>query len=169
MNKAAISFLGIWVFVCANFITTGTSSAAYVTSSDPEDGAKDVPVDTWIVIQFNTNMDKSSVVDALDIDPNLDPYGYRTEWDEDGTELIIKPNAALRYDTDYFIIFEGGEDVTGDPLDDTMIHFETQTESETLKGKSYETPGFLILIIFLLIFALIMAFLLVFWLLGKRF
>jgi hypothetical protein len=168
MNKAIVSFLGVWVLVCANFITTGTSSAAHVTSIDPEDGAKNVQVDTWIVIQFNTSMDKSSVVDNLDIKPSLEPYGYRTEWDEEGTELTIKPNAALVYSRNYTITIEGGEDVSGYPLEDTLIYFETESESETLMGSNSEIPGFLILMIFFLIFLVIVAFLLGFWIFGKK-
>ena len=168
MNKAILSFLGVWVLVCANFITTGTSSAAYVTSTDPEEGTKDVSVDTWIVIRFNTSMDKPSVVDNLEIIPSLEPYRYRTDWDEDGTELTIKPNAALIYSRNYTITIEGGEDASGYPLEDTLIYFETESESETLMGSSSEIPGFLILMIFFLIFLSIVAFLLGFWIFGKR-
>lgn len=168
MNKAIISFLGVWILVCANFITAETSSAAHVTSTDPEDGAKNVQVDTWIVIRFNTSMDKPSVVDNLEIKPSLEPYRYRTEWDEDGTELTIKPNAALIYSRNHTITIEGGEDVSGEPLEDTLIYFETESESETVEGSNSEIPGFLILIIFFLIFLLILALLLGFWIFGKR-
>jgi len=116
MKKAVISFLGVWVLVCANFIPTVISSGAYIVSSDPDDGATDVSVETWITVRFNTTMDRASVEENLEINPDLDPYGYRLEWDNDGTELTIKPNAALGYDKSYTITFSGAEDEDGNPL-----------------------------------------------------
>ncbi len=169
MNKAAISFLVVWLLVCANFITTGISSGAYIVSSDPDNGATDVSVKTWITIQFNTTMDKSSVEENLEIDPDLDPYGYRLEWDNDGTELMIKPNAGLGYDKSYKFIFSGAEDEDGYLLEAPfVITFETESESGSITESSSDIPRFLILIIFFLIFGLIMLFLLGFWLFGKR-
>jgi hypothetical protein len=169
MKKAIISLLGVWVLVCANFITTGISSGAYIVSSDPDNGTTDVSVETWITIRFNTTMDRASVEENLEINPDLDPYGYRLEWDNDDTELTIKPNAALGYDKSYAITFSGAEDEDGNPLEAPfVVTFETETESGTIAGSGSEIPRFLILIIFFLIFGLIMAFLLGFWLFGKR-
>jgi hypothetical protein len=116
--------IAILLLIAMSFMA-GISSAAYVTSTDPEDGAKDVPVDTWIIIRFNTSMDKSSVVDGLEIKPAL-VYNYRTEWDKDGMELTIKPIAALVNSRNYTITIEGAVDASGNPLPDTKINFKTE-------------------------------------------
>jgi hypothetical protein len=125
--------IAILLLIAMSFMA-GISSAAYVTSTDPEDGAKEVSVDTWIVIRFNTSMDKSSVVDNLEIKPSLEPYRFRTEWNKDSTELTIKPNAALVYDRNYTITIEGAMDSLGDPLPDTKINFKTESAPGILEG-----------------------------------
>jgi hypothetical protein len=117
MKKAIISFFTFGIVVSAIFILTGISSASHITSSDPDNGTTDVSVETWIVIRFNTTMDISSVEENLEINPDLDPYGYRLEWDNDGRELTIKPNAALVYDRNYTISFSGAEDEDGNRLE----------------------------------------------------
>ncbi|MEE9150430.1 MAG: Ig-like domain-containing protein [Thermoplasmata archaeon] len=169
MKKAIISLLGVWVLVCANFITTGISSAAYIVSSDPDNGTTDVSVEAWIVIRFNTTMNKESVAENLEIRPELDPYGYRLDWDNDGTELTIKPNADLRYSRNYTILIEEAEDVDGNPLDGpTSIYFETESEQEIDVGTSLESSKNLILIISFLVFGLIFGILMGFYLARRR-
>ena len=115
------------ILLVAMLFVPGISSAAYITSSDPDSGEEDVPVETWIIIRFNTTMDKASVEENLEISPDLDPYGYRLDWDNDGTELTIKPNAALVYDRNYTVSFSGAEDVDGNRLEAPLfIYFETE-------------------------------------------
>lgn len=113
----------------------GISTAAYITSSDPESGESDVPVETWIIIRFNTTMDRTSVEENLEINPDLDPYGYRLEWDNDDRELTIKPNAALVYDRNYTISFSGAEDEDRNPLEAPLfIYFETESAPGILES-----------------------------------
>lgn len=103
-------------------------SGEEIVDSDPENGAKDVPVETWIIIRFNSSMDTGSVGEHLEIKPSLDPYWYRTEWSNDDTELTIKPNAALRYSKNYTISLDGAENETGASLENATIYFKTESE-----------------------------------------
>lgn len=113
----------------------GISSAAYITDSDPDNGARNVPVETWITIRFNTSMDRSSVESNLEINPSLEPYNYRLEWSNDDTELTIKPNAALVYDRNYTISLSGAEDADGNPLEaPTSIWFKTESAPGILES-----------------------------------
>ncbi len=123
------------VLLVAMVFMPGISSAAYITSSDPESGETDVPVESWIIVRFNTTMDKESVEKNLEINPDLDPYGYRLEWDNDDRELTIKPNAALGYDKSYTITFSGAEDENGNPLEAPLfITFETESAPGILES-----------------------------------
>ncbi len=168
MKKAITLYLGFWVLICVNFITVGISSAANITSSDPENGAGNVPVETWITVRFNTSMDTDTV--NVEINPGLAPYGFRIEWSNDDSELIIKPNADLMYSWNYTILIEEAVDVDGNPLDGpTTIYFETESEQERIAGSSFESPRNIILAIFFLVFGLIFLFLMGFYLTRRKF
>ncbi len=126
-NKKRFSrgFLAIAIlFLVGMVFFSGTSSAAYILDSDPENAAKDVPVESWIRVQFNTSMDPDTV--TIEISPNLEPYGFRTDWDNDDRELWIKPNAALIHGRNYTINVEG-DDIHGISTD---VSFYFRTESE---------------------------------------
>jgi small-conductance mechanosensitive channel len=113
-------------------IVPATVGAARITYSNPEDGEDDVPIDAWITIRFNVSMDTESVEENLKISPELKPYGYRLEWSDDDRELLIKPNAAMRYDEEYTITMTGAEDENGQLLADAIFEFSTE-----------ESPGIL--------------------------
>jgi hypothetical protein len=145
MKKIFVLFLGLSVFINLIYIIPGISSGSFIINSDPENGAEDVPVDTWITIKFNTSIEIDTV--TVEILPDLEPYGFRTDWGNDDKELIIKPNADLSYSRNYTVSIEG-EDVDGNPLDDsTFIYFHTESKPETMKGLSWDSSGSLILII----------------------
>lgn len=135
-KKLYRGFLVIAILLLVTMVfMPGITSAAYITSSDPESGETDVPVETWIIVRFNTSMHKSSVEENLEINPDLDPYGYRLEWDNDARELTIKPNAALVYDRNYTISFSGAEDEDGNPLEAPLsIYFKTESAPGILES-----------------------------------
>jgi hypothetical protein len=83
-----------------------------VASTDPVDGADDVPLDDAIVIGFNTLMDTASVEDALEISPVL---GYEVSWSAE--QLTIVPSTGLREGTTYRVtIGTDARDSAGIPL-----------------------------------------------------
>lgn len=109
------------------------SSAATIIDSDPDNGARKVPVESWITIRFNTSMNTETV--NVEIKPDLEPYGYRTEWSNGGRELTIKPNAALVYSRNYTISIEGAVDTSGNPLEEpTYIYFKTESAPGILES-----------------------------------
>ncbi len=166
MKKNIIIFLGLSVFVSINYIISGITSGANIVYSDPENGAEDIPVETWITIRFNTSIDTDTVI--VEIRPYLEPYGFRTEWRNDDRELIIKPKASLTYSRNYTILIEG-EDVDGNPLDDSeYIYFQTENPPQTLKGLSWDSSSSLILIITFVILGIVIGILLGYNLARKR-
>ncbi len=150
----------------AMLLISGTSFGATVIDTDPENGAEDVPVESWITIRFNTTMNRDSVIDKLDISPSLE-YNYRTQWNDNDRELTIKPNAALAYSEDYTVRIEGAVDASGEPLETTTIHFSTEKDpgiigalkevSQTIWGGFLDVLPKLILTIILLIIGYIIA------------
>lgn len=112
------------LFLVGMVFLPGTSSAAHIIDSNPENAEKDVPVESWIRIQFNTSMDPDTV--TIDISPDLEPYGFRTDWNNDDRELWIKPNAALVHGRNYTVNVEG-EDIHGISMD-VSFYFKTEDE-----------------------------------------
>jgi small-conductance mechanosensitive channel len=120
------------LFLVGMMFLPGTSSAAYILDSDPENAEKDVPVESWIRIQFNTSMDPDTV--KVEISPKL-TYEFRTEWSNDDRELLIKPNAAFVHERNYTIQIEG-DDIHGISTD-VSFYFKTESEPgvfESFKG-----------------------------------
>jgi hypothetical protein len=120
------------LFLVGMIFLPGTSSGAYILDSDPENAEKDVPVETRIRIQFNTSMDPDTV--TVDISPDLEPYGFRIDWNNDDRELWIEPNAALIHGRNYTINIEG-DDIHGISTD---VSFYFNTESEPGIFESFE-------------------------------
>jgi ABC-type glycerol-3-phosphate transport system permease component len=166
MKKSIIFVLGLSVFISIIYIISGITSGANIVDSDPENGAENVPVDTWITFRFNTSMDPDTV--TVEIRPYLEPYGFRTEWRNDDTELIIKLNASLTYSRNYTASIEG-EDVDGNPLDGSKyIYFQTESDTETIKGISWENTNSFIMLIILITLGIVIGILLGYNLARKR-
>ncbi len=119
-------FALVTLLLVALCLIPGISTAASITSSNPEDEDTGVPVESWITIRFDSAMDMASVETALIINPSLDPYGYRLEWSSGGRELTIKPNAVLVYSRTYTISLTGAVNASGDTLDNPTISFKTE-------------------------------------------
>ncbi len=109
-----------------------TTMGATITDSDPDDGATKVDIEKWIIVRFNATMDTESVEKNLKISPDLDPYGYRLEWADDDTELIIKPNSAFKYSEEYTISFAGAEDTQGNSVSPSSFSFKTEASPGVL-------------------------------------
>jgi hypothetical protein len=166
MKRSITFLLGLSVFVSINYIISGITSGANIVYSEPENGAEDVPIDSWIAIRFNTSIDTDTV--TVEIRPELEPYGFRTEWKDNDTELIIKPNTDLTHSRNYTISIEG-EDVEGNPFDSsTFIYFMTESKPVTIKGLSWDNSSSLILIIAFLILGILTGFWLGYNLARKR-
>ncbi len=75
-----------------------------LSSSDPENGATDIPVDNSIILTFSIGMDESSVENAI----TLDPY-FSTEytWNNNSTSLVLDPVYDLSSGTVYSIEIDG--------------------------------------------------------------
>jgi hypothetical protein len=144
MKKNMIFLLGLSIFISINYIIPEITSGANIVHSDPENGAEDVPIDSWITIRFNTSIDTDTI--TVEIRPELEPYGFRTDWSNDDKELIIKPNADLTYSRNYTVSIEG-KDVDGNSLDDSeYIYFQTENPPQTIKGLSWGGSSSLILV-----------------------
>jgi small-conductance mechanosensitive channel len=115
-------FLTIFIFG----ILPGTCMGVKVTESEPKDQSEDISVESWIIIRFNNSMEKETV--DIEISPSLKPYGYRTDWNDDETELTIKPNTGLTYEEKYTITIENAEDIDGNEMNQTIIVFTTEDE-----------------------------------------
>jgi hypothetical protein len=106
----------------------GFSKAAGILASVPESGAEEVPVDTEIVIRFNTSMNKVSVEQNLLINPSLSEAGYTLTWSNNDKDLTITPAEELEPSRDYTILLTGAEDTQGNTLEDGVIMFSTEEE-----------------------------------------
>jgi hypothetical protein len=124
-----IEVLLVMIFIMANFLEVGTSSAAYIVESDPANGAKNVPVGKEVIIRFNTSMDKVSVETNLEIHPDVGAYGYILVWSNNDKDLTIQLVEELEHSRDYTITLTGVVDSNGDPLEDPTILFETEEEN----------------------------------------
>ena len=151
MKKAVVSIIAIWVVMCSSFIIAEKSSAAHIVDSNPDINETDVPIQTVITIQFNTTMDRDSIGSNLVISPSLDPYGHRLEWSNNDRELMIIPNAELRYNQIYNISLDGAMDNSGNLLEDPFINFETESEPKVSEFKGWGSSTNLIWMIILII------------------
>lgn len=87
-----------------------------VQETQPADGATGVPLDSEIVIRFNTLMDTASVEDALRIRPSI---AFEPSWSAESLTLV--PRAPLRDGTRYLIsIGADARDGAGNQLGDAF-------------------------------------------------
>jgi hypothetical protein len=95
------------------FVTAGRPSLA---SSEPADGADDVPVDAVIGLVFTGLMDTASVEAALELSPDLD---YEVRWS--GERLEIDPAEPLEPGSEVTVtIGESATDVAGVRIADAV-------------------------------------------------
>jgi hypothetical protein len=128
MKRISNRYYSLWVLVTAFILIAGFSQAADIVASIPENGAEEVPVDTEIVIRFNTSMDKVSVEQNLLINPSLGDLGYQLTWSNNDKDLTITPAEELEPSRDYTILLTGAEDYQGNVLEDAVIMFSTEEE-----------------------------------------
>lgn len=138
MQRRMMAVLALLGLLLLSF-SVGAVSGAEITSIEPRNDAEDVPVDGWITIRFDEEMDRNSVEDGLTIRPSLSPYGYRLDWGNEGRELVIKPNAALTPDEEYTVSIEGAEAEDGTEMDDESFTFKTE-KAEGFFGSASDLP-----------------------------
>jgi hypothetical protein len=84
-----------------------------VVSSQPENGAQDVPLESSIVLEFSTLMDTASVEAALEIEPAVE---LTATWSEE--QLTLTPTRPFVEGQRYTLrIATGARDGAGTPLD----------------------------------------------------
>jgi len=89
-----------------------------VVSTDPTDGASDVPINASIQVTFSEPMDQSATQVALSFDPNV---SCNLSWDPTGTILSCNPTTNLITDTAYNVTVDtGAQDLAGNPLQATF-------------------------------------------------
>lgn len=101
------------------FVTTGRPT---LVSTDPADGAGDVPVDATIELVFSGLMDTPSVEAALEVEPRFD---HQLRWS--GERLEIIPTEPLEPATDYLVrLRAAAADVAGVELArEVIVAFRT--------------------------------------------
>lgn len=97
-----------------------------VVSSSPERNAREVPLESPIVLRFSTLMDTASVEDALEISPHI---ALDASWS--GEELTLTPARPLAADERYTLrISADALDAAGTPLQRPYrLSFRTATSS----------------------------------------
>ena len=76
------------------------TSMPEISTSDPVDGATDVPVENSVILTFNVTMDESYVNSAYTLDPYFE---HDRLWDDDSKILILNPKENLTSGTLYTI------------------------------------------------------------------
>jgi small-conductance mechanosensitive channel len=95
--------LTVFVIVSLLFMIAISGSVVGV-STTPEDGEKDVPVDTDIIIQFEKPMNISTVNVKLEPDPGIT---YTQDWSNLDINLKLTPSGSLSNDKKYTVIISG--------------------------------------------------------------
>jgi PKD repeat protein len=116
-----------------------------VISSNIENNSKVSVKTTEIMVNFSASMNRSSVVSALLIDPNVE---YTLYWGEDDTQLLIKINEFI-HETNYKIIIDSkAKDTKNNALESnyelfftTEVKVTTPDENENGDGKDRESSG----------------------------
>lgn len=103
-------------------VDTGPPS---VVDNRPPSGARNVPVYTTIQITFSHAMNKTSVLQGLEIEP---PVSYTVQWD-DGKEVSIRPQS-LAHETTYTVTVRNAKRMSGQMMGRYSFSFETAAEDE---------------------------------------
>lgn len=108
-----------------------TTDRPVLASSEPADGAEDVPVDAVIALEFSGLMDTASVEEALEVSPAID---HELRWS--GERLEIVPDAALDPATEYVVtLTTDATDAAGVALaDEVRIGFRTVAPGLSVEG-----------------------------------
>jgi parallel beta-helix repeat protein len=130
----------------AIYVINIDSTPPRVVSTTPKNDAAGVKLNSTILIRFNEEMDKYSVLDALSIVPEVN---FDTDWSLDNLSLIIKPVFNLTNSTKYRVtINTTAKDIAGNNLrSDFVLTFDT--------GSSDKFDWFLILLPLLMAIILI--------------
>ncbi len=81
----------------------------------PQDGARDVPVQTSLAVRFSRPMDPLSVEQGLALEP---PVHGRWKWSDDSRQVVFTPRTRFAFDTEYrLLLTEACTDRYGHPLD----------------------------------------------------
>ncbi|UCG68686.1 MAG: mechanosensitive ion channel, partial [Thermoplasmata archaeon] len=124
------TFLFWEVFVIATLLfMIAISSSVLGASSTPEDGEKDVPIDTDIIIVFDVSMDTDTVEISFDPDPGV---SITREWSNFNTTLKLTLSESLSHDKKYTVTI-GGRSEVGDVVP-YRFSFTTEPEPIVLFG-----------------------------------
>ncbi|MCK4614445.1 MAG: right-handed parallel beta-helix repeat-containing protein, partial [Thermoplasmata archaeon] len=108
-----------------------------VISTVPENGEKAVAVDTEIEIEFNHEMDKDSVENAIYPSP---VFGYSVSWH--GNTLTLTPDNDLESSTEYTIIIDkSAQDTEGWELEEDFTLTFTTEDEKIPPEVLYNWPG----------------------------
>jgi|GEM_PF-2654844 len=75
-----------------------------IFSTTPVDGADSVPIDTEVVMSFSTYMNKTSVENALSIEPSGASSNFTIKWGGDANGVEFIPQTPLKPKTQYTFI-----------------------------------------------------------------
>ncbi len=122
LNKKRITAYSL-VLLLVLAMVLGSVSA--IRSTSPSHGARDVPIDSKIIIDFQESM----VPGTVEVDISPDPiYPVQREWANDDMTLILTPTSSLINDQRYEIT------VTGENIEGESIH-------RTFSFRTEEKPG----------------------------
>lgn len=95
----------------------------YIVSYSIEDWATNISTDTVITIVFSETMDKQNVRNAISMN-----WSYVLDWNEDDTQIFIRPVGSFSYNTEYTLtIWTGASDYYLNELTWWLtIHFTTE-------------------------------------------
>ncbi len=105
-----------------------------VVSTTPEDEAKNIPIDTTIVIRFNIEMNASTVANSISLSPTAEVSDY--SWNNNFSVLTIKFSSVLKYNTKYEVtVGTGAKGANDAPLANPYSF------SFTTKAEEVDTDG----------------------------
>jgi len=103
-----------------------------LSSSNPTNGATDVPVDNSVILTFNVGMEENSVTTALTLDPY---FSADYTWDDDSKNLVIDPVENLTSGTVYNVYIDdtayswfNNESIYTDDYSSGQVHVYFVTE-----------------------------------------
>jgi hypothetical protein len=116
-----------------DFITVPApdTTAPYVSSTDPGDGATDVPIDTDFVINFSEVMDTTVAcyIDIYNDDTQglMEASSYSYEWNStsDGIIITLNDGVKLDYGNYYTIQIDSVKDIAGNSMASFTLNFLT--------------------------------------------
>jgi len=112
-------------------------ASALAFETQPEDGETGVPIDTKIIIDFDDEMDTSTV----EVDVSPDPiYPVREDWSNNDRTLTLTPTVALLEGKTYRITVSG-ENITGGTISETFS-FKTEAQKGFLETLEDLFAGF---------------------------